>query len=127
MSLNLALLSSPASVLSVEDYRGTACTSLLKYIVEREQFVQGGGMNHSIQALHGITISHMTVYFLKVVNKDRCDFVSPHSDQRRCSKRQSRPMVLSEMIDIDISLKTAQTLTKEDWAQFIDSYYLVVQ
>lgn len=29
--------------------------------------------------------------------------------------------------DIDISLETPQTLTKEEWAEFIDSYYLVVQ
>lgn len=29
--------------------------------------------------------------------------------------------------DIDISLETPQTLTKEEWAEFIDSYYLVVR
>lgn len=29
--------------------------------------------------------------------------------------------------DIDISLETPQTLTEEEWAEFIDSYYLVVQ
>lgn len=29
--------------------------------------------------------------------------------------------------DIDISLETPQTLTKEEWAKFIDSFYLVVQ
>lgn len=29
--------------------------------------------------------------------------------------------------DIDISLKTPQTLTKEEWAEFINNYYLVVQ
>lgn len=29
--------------------------------------------------------------------------------------------------DIDINMETPQTLTKEEWAEFINSYYLVVQ
>ncbi|XP_022600767.1 tubulin monoglycylase TTLL3-like [Seriola dumerili] len=102
----------------IEDYRRTACTSLLKYIVEREQGVSEEGMK-------------------------RHDFVSPPSDKSRRNKRQFRPMVLSQMIDsalkvcqefldimehndIDMSLGTPQTLTNEEWEQFIDSYYLVV-
>lgn len=32
-----------------------------------------------------------------------------------------------EHSDIDISLEAPQTLTKEEWEEFIDSYYLVVQ
>lgn len=32
-----------------------------------------------------------------------------------------------EHSDIDISLETSQTLTQEEWAEFIDSYHLVVQ
>ncbi|XP_044079370.1 tubulin monoglycylase TTLL3-like isoform X3 [Siniperca chuatsi] len=100
----------------IEDYRRTACTSLLKYIVEREQGVQEEGTSHNIRAVQ---------------------------DQRKHSKQRSRPVVLSQMIDsalkvcqefleslehsdIDISLETPQTLTKEEWAEFIDSYYLVV-
>uniref|UniRef100_A0A8C4HQI8 Tubulin monoglycylase TTLL3 n=1 Tax=Dicentrarchus labrax TaxID=13489 RepID=A0A8C4HQI8_DICLA len=97
----------------IEDYRRTACTSLLKYIVERERGVQGEGKSHNIQ------------------------------DQRKRRKRRSRPVVLSKMMDsalkvcqkylesiehrdIDTSLETPQTLTKEEWAEFIDSYNLVV-
>ncbi|XP_040889377.1 tubulin monoglycylase TTLL3-like [Toxotes jaculatrix] len=100
----------------IEDYRRTACTSLLKYIVEREQGVQGEGMSHNIWAVQ---------------------------DKRRCSRQRSKPMVFSQMIDsalkvcqqfleslehsdIDISLETPQTLTRDEWARFIDSYYLVV-
>ncbi|XP_076607634.1 tubulin monoglycylase TTLL3-like [Chaetodon auriga] len=98
----------------IEDYRRTACASLLKYIVERERGVQGQAMSHSIQ-----------------------------NQRMRGSKQRSRPVVRSQMIDnalkvcreflesrehrdIDISLETPQTLTKEEWAEFIDSYYLVV-
>ncbi|XP_026202705.1 tubulin monoglycylase TTLL3-like isoform X2 [Anabas testudineus] len=98
----------------IEDYRRTACASLLKYIVEREQGVCGEAMSSSIRSIH---------------------------DQRKRSK--SRPVVLSQMIesalrvcqefleslehrDIDISLETPQTLTKEEWAEFIKNYCLVV-
>ncbi|KAM9362202.1 tubulin monoglycylase TTLL3 [Symphorus nematophorus] len=97
----------------IEDYRRTACTSLLKYIVEKERGVQGEGMSHNIQ------------------------------DHRKQSKRPSRPVVPSQVIDIalkvcqeylesleycdiDISSETSQTLKKEEWAEFMDNYYLVV-
>ena len=29
--------------------------------------------------------------------------------------------------DIDINFETRQTLTKEEWTEFLNSYYLVVQ
>lgn len=32
-----------------------------------------------------------------------------------------------EHIDIDISLDAPQSFTEEEWDEFIDSYYLVVQ
>ncbi|XP_035487592.2 tubulin monoglycylase TTLL3-like isoform X3 [Scophthalmus maximus] len=100
----------------IEDYRRTACTSLLKYIVEREQGVQEEGTSRNIWAVR---------------------------DQRKQSKHQSGPVVLSKIIDkalkvcqefldsvdhsdIDIGLESQQILTTEDWTQFIDSYYLVV-
>ncbi|XP_054472909.1 tubulin monoglycylase TTLL3-like [Anoplopoma fimbria] len=95
----------------IEDYRRTACTSFLKYIVEREHGVQGKATN--VQVL------------------------------RKRGKRRTSPIVLSQMInsalkvcqefleslehrDIDIHLETPQTLTKEEWAEFINGYYLVV-
>ncbi|XP_034387893.1 tubulin monoglycylase TTLL3-like isoform X1 [Cyclopterus lumpus] len=97
----------------IEDYRRTACTSLLKYIVEREQGAPGEGTSHDIPSV------------------------------RKRSKLQSSPVVLSQMInsalkvchqfleslehrDIDIHLETPQTLTEEEWAEFISGYNLVV-
>ncbi|XP_041802254.1 tubulin monoglycylase TTLL3-like isoform X2 [Chelmon rostratus] len=97
----------------IEDYRRTACTSLLKYIVARERGVHGQATSRSFM------------------------------NKRNRSKRRTRPVVLSQMIDnalkvcqeflesrehsdIDISLETSQTLTQEEWAEFIDSYHLVV-
>ncbi|TMS19093.1 Tubulin monoglycylase TTLL3 [Larimichthys crocea] len=98
----------------IEDYRRTACISLLKYIVEREQGVQREGTSRNIQG-----------------------------QRKKQSKRRSRPVVLSQMIDsalkvcqdyleslqhsdIDISPETPQIVTEEEWTEFIDSYYLVV-
>nr|XP_046240461.1 tubulin monoglycylase TTLL3-like isoform X2 [Scatophagus argus] len=99
----------------IEDYRRTACTSLLKYIVEREQGVQGMRTSHSIQG-----------------------------QRKKRKQRPVRPVVLSKMIDsalkvcqefleslehrdIDTSLDTPQTLTADEWIEFIDGYYRVVQ
>ncbi|XP_068598753.1 tubulin monoglycylase TTLL3-like [Brachionichthys hirsutus] len=97
----------------LEDYRRTACTSLLKYIVEREQYFQGEETSHSFQ------------------------------DQRIRSKQRSRPVAISKSIecalkvcqdfldrlepcDRDQRLETPQTLTDEEWAEFIQTYCLVV-
>ncbi|TKS70986.1 Tubulin monoglycylase TTLL3 [Collichthys lucidus] len=98
----------------IEDYRRTACISLLKYIVESEQGVQREGTSCNIQG-----------------------------QRKKQSKRRSRPVVLSQMIDsalkvcqdyleslqhsdIDISPETPRIVTEEEWTEFIDSYYLVV-
>ncbi|XP_029286695.1 tubulin monoglycylase TTLL3-like isoform X2 [Cottoperca gobio] len=97
----------------IEDYRRTACTSFLKFIVERERGVQGERTSHNIRTM------------------------------RKRSKLRSRPVDLSQMInsalkvcqefleslehrDIDKNLETPQTLTEEEWALFLNSYYLVV-
>ncbi|XP_037345795.2 tubulin monoglycylase TTLL3-like isoform X2 [Pungitius pungitius] len=97
----------------IADYRRTACTSFLKYIVEREQGVQRDGNSHNIR---GVT-------------------------KRR--KLPSSPVILSQMInsalkvchefleslehrDIDMHSETPPTLTKEEWAEFINGYYLAV-
>uniref|UniRef100_A0A665UW97 Tubulin tyrosine ligase-like family, member 3 n=1 Tax=Echeneis naucrates TaxID=173247 RepID=A0A665UW97_ECHNA len=95
----------------VEDFRRTACTNLLKCIVEKDQCIQDEGLS-----------SHR-----------------PFREKRR----KSGPMALSQMIetalkvcqefldnlehnDIEMNMEMPQILTKEEWAQFIDSYYAVV-
>ncbi|MEQ2268407.1 hypothetical protein XENORESO_012541 [Xenotaenia resolanae] len=99
----------------IEDYRRTACTSLLKYVVKRDQNIQGKGISHNLQDVQV---------------------------QRKQNKHRSKPLVPSPMIttalkvcqeyleslehrDIDKTLETPQTLTQEQWAEFISSYYLV--
>lgn len=51
-------------VLCVEDYRRTACISLLKYIVEREHNSQGEGTSNNVRTVQGMTNSHMTIKLL---------------------------------------------------------------
>ncbi|KAF3689540.1 Tubulin monoglycylase TTLL3 [Channa argus] len=98
----------------IEDYRRTACTSLLKYIVERQQSIKGEEMNQTI-----------------------C------SSQDLKKRKKSKPIILSQIIDsalrvcqesleslehrdIDISSETPHSLMKQEWAEFINNYYLVV-
>lgn len=68
----------------------------------------------------------------------------PHLGQRKQKIHRSKPLVPSQIIysalkvcqeylenlehrDIDKNLETPQTLTQEQWAEFINSYYLVAQ
>lgn len=55
-------------VVCVEDYRRTACVSLLKYIAEKERGVQGEETSHSIQ---GMSTFYIIVFVLSVAKKKR--------------------------------------------------------
>lgn len=114
----------------------------MKYIVEREQGVQREGTSCNIQ---GMNISHVMCAYSVWLNKEIHYFSAlPSGQRKKQSKRRSRPVVLSQMIDsalkvcqdyleslqhsdIDISPETPQIVTEEEWTEFIDSYYLVVQ
>ncbi|XP_038157255.1 tubulin monoglycylase TTLL3 [Cyprinodon tularosa] len=87
----------------IEDFRRTACTSLLRLIVERDQDLhrQKKEINHcSEQSLP----SQMIYSALKV-----------------CHEYLEK----LEHKDIDKTFKTPQTLTQDQWAEFLNSYYLV--
>ncbi|XP_061640650.1 tubulin monoglycylase TTLL3-like isoform X1 [Phyllopteryx taeniolatus] len=114
----------------IEDYRRTACTSLLKYVVESAQNVQEQKKSEHIQ---GMTIlSHIVTW----ITRARLDCVPPFSEP-------FEPVIVSKMIstalkvcqdfleslehvDIDTSLETTPSLVKEEWGEFIGSYYLFV-
>ncbi|XP_036425562.1 tubulin monoglycylase TTLL3-like [Colossoma macropomum] len=102
----------------IEDFRRTACTSLLQCIVERNcrGTEEGGATALSDQLL---------------------------SNQKKGCKRQALSVVPSRMIDsalqvcwdyldsfehsdIDIALDSTPTLTDQQWSEFIHNYYLVV-
>nr|XP_061814132.1 tubulin monoglycylase TTLL3-like [Nerophis lumbriciformis] len=89
----------------IEDYRRTACTSFLKYIVEKAQNVEEEGKNEHIQACEPVIVSKLISRALKVCQ----DFLES-----------------LEHADIDASLETTSSLVKEEWGEFIDNYYLFV-
>uniref|UniRef100_A0AAQ5XEU1 Tubulin tyrosine ligase-like family, member 3 n=1 Tax=Amphiprion ocellaris TaxID=80972 RepID=A0AAQ5XEU1_AMPOC len=92
----------------IDDFRRTACTSLLKYIVERHQGdVKGKTISNmrkpKKQQSRPLVLSQMIKNVLKVCQQ----FVDS-----------------LEHRDIDIDSETP--LTQEEWTEFIDIYYLVV-
>ncbi|XP_037108718.1 tubulin monoglycylase TTLL3-like isoform X1 [Syngnathus acus] len=90
----------------IEDYRRTACTSLLKYIVETAHNVQEEKKNEHMQkSSEPVMVSKMIGTALKVC----WDFLES-----------------LEHADIDASSETTPSLAKEEWGEFINSYYLLV-
>ncbi|XP_061687677.1 tubulin monoglycylase TTLL3-like isoform X2 [Syngnathoides biaculeatus] len=90
----------------IEDYRRTACTSFLKYIVESAQNVQEEKKNEHIQEpSESVIVSKMVGTALNVCQ----DFLES-----------------LEHTDIDTNLEKTSSLFKEEWGEFIDSYYLFV-
>nr|XP_057924848.1 tubulin monoglycylase TTLL3-like [Doryrhamphus excisus] len=90
----------------IEDYKRTACTSLLKYIVERVPNVHKESKNDPIRE------TSETVILPKMINT--------------ALKVCQAFLESLEHADIDTSLDSSQSLTKEEWEEFIDRYYLVV-
>ncbi|KAJ8395752.1 hypothetical protein AAFF_G00029890 [Aldrovandia affinis] len=105
-----------SSICKGEDFRRTACTSLLKYVVER--VVEEG------EESEGATDQ------------------SPQGRRKSC-KRRAATLVSSRIIqsalrvcqqfmeslehsDIDVAMETSPTLTEQEWAEFIHDYYRVV-
>ncbi|XP_029630758.1 tubulin monoglycylase TTLL3 isoform X3 [Salmo trutta] len=105
----------------IEDYRRTACTSLIQCVVERirgeREEGEGGGTAGSTD--------------------QSCQ------SQKKACKRRAMSLVASKMIDsalkvcqdfldslehsdIDIALETPPSLTEQEWLEFIHNYYLVV-
>ncbi|XP_035242736.1 tubulin monoglycylase TTLL3-like isoform X2 [Anguilla anguilla] len=100
----------------IEDFRRTACTSLLQCVVER---IVGEGQEF------GETTG-----------------LSPQGQKRSC-KRRAATLVSSTVIqralrvcqafmdsldhsDIDVAMETSPTLTEQEWGEFIHNYYRVV-
>uniref|UniRef100_A0A673BAX8 Tubulin tyrosine ligase-like family, member 3 n=1 Tax=Sphaeramia orbicularis TaxID=375764 RepID=A0A673BAX8_9TELE len=93
----------------IEDYRRTACVSLLKYIVEREQGDKTSGIIH--------TKKRQKRRYKSVVLPKVIDFALKVCQEFLESLEHN---------DIDIGLESPHTLTEEQWTDFIESYYLIV-
>ncbi|XP_062400960.1 tubulin monoglycylase TTLL3 [Sardina pilchardus] len=105
----------------VEDFRRTACTSLLQFIVERSRGEWGTG--------EGVA-SACTPDPARPISKKpfKRPAVSPVSPRIIESALQVCKDFLDslEHNDIDISMETPPTLTDQQWSEFIHNYYLVV-
>ncbi|XP_017335088.1 tubulin monoglycylase TTLL3 isoform X1 [Ictalurus punctatus] len=98
-----------------DDFRRTACTSLLRYVVERAGGQEEGDIYH-VKQPQGLDKRH-----------------KPQAKQRigvgliETALRVSQEYLNSlEHCDIDIALETPPTLSEQQWANFIHSYYLVI-
>ncbi|XP_054641026.1 tubulin monoglycylase TTLL3-like isoform X2 [Dunckerocampus dactyliophorus] len=111
----------------IEDYRRTACTSLLKYIVERVQHVHKKRINDPIRGKNilscGSEQSFVSLSFS--ISEPSEPVIIPKMINTALKVCQAFLESL-EHADIDTSLDPYQSLTKEEWEEFIDSYYLVV-
>uniref|UniRef100_A0A3Q2QCB8 Tubulin tyrosine ligase like 3 n=1 Tax=Fundulus heteroclitus TaxID=8078 RepID=A0A3Q2QCB8_FUNHE len=99
----------------IEDYRRTACTSLLKYVVERDQKIQGKEISHILQ----------DVQWHRKPNKPRCKPLVSSGIITSALKVCQEYLESLEHRDIDKTPEAPHTLTQEQWAEFINSYYLV--
>ncbi|XP_008407829.1 tubulin monoglycylase TTLL3 [Poecilia reticulata] len=97
----------------IEDYRRTACTSLLKYVVEKDQNIQWNEIYQNFQ----------DVQWLKKQNKLRCKRLVPSETVTTALKVCQEYLESLEHGDIDKSLEAL--LTQEQWEGFLNSYYLV--
>uniref|UniRef100_M3ZJB1 Tubulin tyrosine ligase like 3 n=1 Tax=Xiphophorus maculatus TaxID=8083 RepID=M3ZJB1_XIPMA len=99
----------------IEDYRRTACTSLLKYVVEKDQHIQWNEICQNFQ----------DVQWQKKQSKLHCKPLVPSETVTTALKVCQEYLESLEHGDIDKSLETPQTLTQEQWEGFLNSYYLV--
>ncbi|TSK42090.1 Tubulin monoglycylase TTLL3 [Bagarius yarrelli] len=93
----------------IDDFRRTACTSLLRYIVERAEG----------QAMSDRKGSNKRN---KAQTKRRIGVGLIETAMRMCQEYLNS----LEHCDIDISLEAPPNLSEKQWAKFIHSYYLVI-
>ncbi|XP_026801286.3 tubulin monoglycylase TTLL3 isoform X2 [Pangasianodon hypophthalmus] len=103
----------------IDDFRRTACTSLLRYVVERA----GGqvendrtGEIYHVKQPQGLDKRH------KPHAKHRIGVGLIETALRVCQEYLNS----LEHCDIDISLETPPTLSEQQWTNFLHSYYLVI-
>ncbi|XP_072540617.1 tubulin monoglycylase TTLL3 [Salminus brasiliensis] len=98
-----------------EDFRRTACTSLLSYVVERT----GGDRKEDIcnrKQMQGVDKSH------KLQSNERLGAEVIDTALRVCQEYLNS----QEHSDIDMLSDSPPSLSEQQWADFIQSYYLVI-
>ncbi|XP_071775568.2 tubulin monoglycylase TTLL3 [Centroberyx gerrardi] len=98
----------------IEDFRRTACTSLLQYVVETSRQRRDGGEEQKAEDNVCVEWEHM-----------ERPFVGPGMIDRALHVCQEFLNIL-EHSDIDVTVETPPSLTEQQWEQFLQDYYLVV-
>lgn len=133
----------------LEDFRRTACTSLLQHIVERSD---GEGrerveaeeekVEENLSQSEGIRVIYCThTINCNTLCHSQCqaNTSSPGPRKRRATRLVSPRMIDKALhvcqeflnsldhIDIDVTMETPPSLTEQQWVKFMHDYYLVVQ
>lgn len=122
-----------------EDFRRTACTSLLQHVVETsgrgreraedEDYVSDGkgpgrDTQHWTASTQPVLIPNLFL-FTEVDNAGRRSVGAAMIDMalRVCQQFLS----VTEHYDIDVSVETPSAVEQQQWADFLQDYYMVVQ
>ncbi|XP_031678757.1 tubulin monoglycylase TTLL3 isoform X1 [Oncorhynchus kisutch] len=124
----------------IEDFRRTACTSLLQHIVERSD-----GEEEKVQENLSQSEGIRVIYCTHTINCNtlchsqcQANKSSPGPRKHRATRLVSPRMidralhVCQEFLnsldhsDIDVTMETPPSLTEQQWVKFMHDYYLVV-
>ncbi|KAM3877862.1 tubulin monoglycylase TTLL3 [Diretmus argenteus] len=102
----------------IEDFRRTACTSLLQYVVEISRKTRGGEVGEEQKYEGNVSVQSEGP-------KRRQRFVGSGMIDRALHVCQEFLNFL-EHRDIDVTMETPPCLTEQQWAAYLQDYYLVV-
>ncbi|CAL8339280.1 unnamed protein product [Merluccius merluccius] len=105
----------------IEDFRRTACTSLLQYVVEASCWDVGDQQDAHTED----SVSETREGGKRKCRQAARRFVAPGMIDRALHVCQEF-LDSQEHGDIDITMETFTSLTGQQWAQFLRDYYLVV-
>lgn len=126
------MLFSSRSVVYEEDFRRTACTSLLQHVVEtsRRTRDQAEGEEQKAKTVflvndHTMFIETKHCFSLELDNVEH-QVVGPGMVDMALHVCQEFLTVL-EHGDIDSTAETPQSVKEQHWVEFLQDYYMVVQ
>ncbi|XP_044037991.1 tubulin monoglycylase TTLL3 isoform X2 [Siniperca chuatsi] len=100
----------------IEDFRRTACTSLLQHVVETGQCRREGAEVEQQKAKNSVSGE---------LDNVECRFVGPGMIEVALHVCQEFLCVL-EHSDIDVTVETPPSVEEQQWAEFLQDYYMVV-
>ncbi|XP_045932541.1 tubulin monoglycylase TTLL3 isoform X1 [Micropterus dolomieu] len=100
----------------IEDFRRTACTSLLQHVVETSRWRRKGAEGEQQNTTNGVSDE---------LDISERRFVGPGMIDLALNVCQEFLSVL-EHGDIDVTVETSPSVEERQWAEFLQDYYMVV-